>query len=130
MQAVILFVEDDRSSRRNISLFLRCSGYEVYEAENAEVAIDLLSSRHFDLIISDFNLPGEINGIEILTAFKTISGSSDGTAILITAYASDEVLSRAQSLGAVYIEKPILLNSLDKAIQQSIARRQAGGRLN
>jgi hypothetical protein len=45
MQAVILFVEDDRSSRRNISLFLRCSGYEVYEAENAEVAIDLLSSR-------------------------------------------------------------------------------------
>jgi CheY-like chemotaxis protein len=71
------------------------------------------------LIISDFNLPGEINGIEILTTFKTISGSSDGTAILITAYASDEVLSRAQSLGAVYIEKPILLNSLDKAISKA-----------
>ena len=39
-------------------------------------------------IISDFNLPGQINGMEVLTTFKNSSSSSDGTAILITAYVS------------------------------------------
>ena len=81
-------------------------------------------------IISDFNLPGQINGMEVLTTFNNSSSSSDGTAILITAYGSDEVQSRAQSLGAVYIEKPILLKSLDDAIHQSIPGREARGRLN
>jgi DNA-binding response OmpR family regulator len=51
--AVILLVEDDPTSRRSIAVFLRLTGYEVYDAEDGEMALSLLSSRQFDVVISD-----------------------------------------------------------------------------
>ena len=112
--AVIFFVEDDVVSRRNIAIFLRLSGYEVYEAENGEMALSLLSSMQFDVVISDLNLPGNLNGIDILNALKTIPRKID--AILVTGRGSDEIKSRANSLGAAYMEKPVQLRELEKTI--------------
>jgi DNA-binding response OmpR family regulator len=120
IMAVILFVEDDAVSRRNIALFLRLSGYEVYEAENGEMALSLLSSMQFDVVISDLNLPGNLNGIDILDALKTIPRKID--AILITGRGSDEIKRRANSLGAAYMEKPVQLRELENAIQQRVRR--------
>jgi DNA-binding response OmpR family regulator len=107
-------------SRRNIALFLRLSGYEVYEAENGEMALSLLSSMQFDVVISDLNLPGNLNGIDILDALKTIPRKID--AILITGRGSDEIKRRANSLGAAYMEKPVQLRELENAIQQRVRR--------
>jgi two-component system response regulator (stage 0 sporulation protein F) len=112
----ILLVEDDPTSRRNIAVFLRLVGYEVYEAEDGEMALRLLPSMQFDVVISDLNLPGKLNGIDILGALKTLPRKID--AILITGAGSDEVRSRAKSLGAVYMEKPVQLKELEQAIQQ------------
>ena len=70
--AVILLVEDDAASRRNVALFLRLAEDEVYEAEDGETALSLLSRIEFDLVLSDLNLPGGIDGIGILHALKTI----------------------------------------------------------
>lgn len=114
--AVILFVEDDFSARRNIALFLRVSGDEVYEAESGESAVDLLASIKFDIVISDLNLPGQLDGIDILRRLKEMRQKID--AILITACGSDEIKERAKSLGAFYMEKPIRLQELKKTIQQ------------
>ena len=116
----ILLVEDDRASRRNIAVFLRLAGYEVYEAEDGEMALSLLSSMQFDVVISDLNLPGNLNGIDILAAVKTLPRKIN--AILITGIGSDEVRSRAKSLGAVYIEKPVQLRELENTIQQRARR--------
>jgi CheY-like chemotaxis protein len=118
--AVILFVEDDRASRRNIALFLRLSGYEVYEAEDGEKALRLLASMQFDVVISDLSLPGNLSGIDILDALKTIPRKID--AILITGTGSDDVRRRANSLGAAYMEKPVQLRELEKTIQQRAKR--------
>jgi CheY-like chemotaxis protein len=118
--AVILFVEDDGPSRRNIARFLRLSGYEVYEAEDGEEALSLLASMQFDVVISDLNLPGGISGIDILDALATIPRKIDG--ILVTGRCSDEIKTRADSLGAAYMEKPIQLRDLEKAIQHTARR--------
>ena len=85
----ILLVEDDRTSRRNLAAFLRLAGYKVYEAEDGEIALSLLTSTQFDV---------------------------DG--ILITGTGSDKIKSRAKSLGAAYMEKPIQLRELEKTIEQ------------
>ena len=118
--AVILFVEDDPVSRRSVTSFLRLSGYDVYEAEDGAAAILLLTSMQFDLVISDLNLPGALNGIDVLATLKTVQGRVD--AILLTGRGSDEVRRRATSLGAVYMEKPVALQELEKAIQQRVRR--------
>src|SRR4051812_10158523 len=83
--AIILFVEDDAVSRRSIALFLRLSGYEVHETDNGETALKLLLSLRFDIVISDLNLPGQLNGLDILDALKAIPRKIDP--ILITALA-------------------------------------------
>jgi DNA-binding response OmpR family regulator len=116
----ILLVEDDPTSRRNIAVFLRLAGYEVYEAEDGEIALSLLSRLQFDVVISDLNLPGKLNGIDILGALKTLPRKIDS--ILITGTGSDDVRSRADSLGAAYMEKPVQLRELEKMIQQRAKR--------
>jgi DNA-binding response OmpR family regulator len=118
--AVILFIEDDAPSRRNIARFLKFSGYEVYEAEDGEAALSLLSRMQFDVVISDLNLPGEISGIDILDALKTIPRKIDG--ILVTGQGSDDIKTRADSLGAAYMEKPLQIRELEKTIEQRARR--------
>jgi DNA-binding response OmpR family regulator len=66
------------------------------------------------------NLPGNLSGIDILNALKSLPHQVDG--ILITGTGSDEIRSRAKSLGAAYMEKPIQLRELEKAIQQRARR--------
>ena len=119
--AIILFVEDDAVSRRSIAHFLRLCGYEVYEAEDGETALRLLSVMQVDIVISDLNLPGRLNGIDILDCLKTIPRKVD--AILITGTGSDDARARAHSLGAAYMEKPLRLDELQNTIQQRAARR-------
>jgi DNA-binding response OmpR family regulator len=115
-------VEDDRMSRRNLAAFLRLTGYKVYEAADGEIALSLLTSTQFDVVISDLNLPGNFNGIDVLKALKNLPGRVDG--ILITGTGSDDVKSRAKSLGAAYMEKPIQLRELEKTIQQRARKYQ------
>jgi DNA-binding response OmpR family regulator len=116
----ILLVEDDRTSRRNLATFLRSTGYAVCEAEDGEIALSLLTSTQFDVVISDLNLPGNFSGIDVLDALKTLPRKVDG--ILITGTGSAEIRSRTKALGAVYMEKPIQLRELEKAIQQRARR--------
>jgi DNA-binding response OmpR family regulator len=120
--AVILLVEDDAASRRSVALFLRLAEYEVYEAEDGEAALSLLSRIEFDVVISDLNLPGGISGIDILHALKTIPRKIG--AVLVTGRGSEEIKDTANSLGAAYIEKPLHLGELERTIQRG-GRRQA-----
>ena len=112
-QATILLVEDRSLSRQNVARFFDISGYEVYQAENGEDAIVLLSCTKFDVVISDLNLPGQITGLDILSKHRR-TRSSDGGAILVSSCGSDEVRAQAKALGAVYLEKPIFLTKLEK----------------
>jgi DNA-binding response OmpR family regulator len=116
MHRVILFIEDDRISRRNIAAFMRYSGHEVHEAEDGEAAFELLSSTDFDVVISDLNLPGSINGIEILAAIRRLPRPIK--TILITGFGSEEDEIRAALIGATYIRKPLRFEELKRSIEQ------------
>lgn len=116
--AAILFVEDDVIARRSVAHFLRLSGYDVYEAEDGEAAVRLLSNVQFDLVISDLNIPGPINGLDVLASLTRLAREID--AVLITGAGSDDVKHRARSLGALYIEKPVPLDELEKIVQQRV----------
>ena len=116
---VILFVEDDAVCRRSIAHFLRLSGYEIHEAENGEAALSLLATMQFD-VVSDMNLPGKLKGIDILDALKAIDHNIE--AILITGRGSEEIKSKANSLGADYVEKPVQLRELESTLQRRVGR--------
>lgn len=60
---VVLLVEDEVLIRIPVADSLRDRGYEVIEAGNAdEAAIVVDSGSHFDLVISDVQMPGQMDG--------------------------------------------------------------------
>jgi two-component system, cell cycle response regulator CpdR len=111
----ILVVEDDRIARLSLTMFLRLRGYAVDEAIEGERAATLMSSMHFDFVISDLHLPGKLNGIDILGLAKSSPHKTE--TILITGNGSEEAKEKADALGALYLQKPIELKEIARIIE-------------
>jgi DNA-binding NtrC family response regulator len=110
MSCNVLLVEDEPIARRNIALALERAGHNVHTAESGEAALDLLTRLSCDCVISDFRLPGKLNGLDVLKHQNAIAPG--GHLLLITAFSSDYVRSETESLGAVYMEKPLLISEV------------------
>lgn len=65
MQARILIVDDYKEIRDTLSRHYRLKGYEVKSAENGRIALQLLESEPFQVVISDVLMP-VMDGIELL----------------------------------------------------------------
>ncbi|GAA5544321.1 MULTISPECIES: response regulator [Hyphomicrobiales] len=58
----VLVVEDEPLVRIDIADYLRDCGYVVTEVGSAKEAIKVLQSTHVDLVFSDIQMPGEMDG--------------------------------------------------------------------
>jgi CheY-like chemotaxis protein len=109
----ILVVEDDSLFLWSLESFLNREGYEVSPVQSGESALDIARSQSFDLIISDFQLPG-LNGRELIRKIKSLQPATK--AILISAHQLDEVETEKDSLLNAYLNKPIELGILKKLV--------------
>ena len=66
----ILVVEDEFLIRMMVSEGFREAGYQVCEAANADWALRLIESFTPDLIVTDVQMPGSINGLEMLATVR------------------------------------------------------------
>ena len=115
----ILVVDDDRSVTGALSTILTSAGYEVLTTNSLVEAQSVLSSRSFDLVITDLRL-ADGTGIDLITHIKT--QTPDTEVILMTAFGSVEVTIEAIKRGAYYyLEKPFppkqLLALVERALQ-------------
>ncbi|MEH7294699.1 DNA-binding response regulator [Priestia megaterium] len=62
-EKTVLIVDDEIEIRNLISIYLKNEGYEVLEASDALIAMDILKEKKVDLILLDVMMPG-VNGIE------------------------------------------------------------------
>ena len=115
MPCNVLLVEDEPLARRNITHFLRRASHNVYEADSGEAALDLMARVSFDGVISDFRLPGRINGLDVLKHQNAMAPGK--RLLLITGFGSDDVKSETEALGAVYMEKPLALSEVLSIIE-------------
>jgi two-component system sensor histidine kinase EvgS len=111
-----LVVEDHPASRQIISLQLQVLGLEAQVCENASAAIELLSQKHFDLLLTDQSIPG-MQGSELAKHIRSL-GHHEIVIIGITAdiYALD---SRHQFLAAGMngvLIKPLNLMTLENEL--------------
>jgi CheY-like chemotaxis protein len=70
----VLVVDDEAVVLTVLREILRRGGYRVTTAASAEEAIDLMQKRHFDLVLTDKNLPGA-SGLEVLRVARTLDPS-------------------------------------------------------
>ena len=69
--ACILLVEDEADIRTMLAEVLADAGHEVAEAENGDSAALLLDGHAgFDLLVTDINMPGRLDGIGLAALFR------------------------------------------------------------
>ena len=106
----VLIVDDDPMMARTMVDILRFRGFQVEKAHSAGEAIDLVAAAasSFDWLISDIRMP-DLNGVELLQILK--ASHSALKAILMTAYATDELVDRGLREGvAAVLTKPVDLD--------------------
>lgn len=108
----ILVVDDDKTVRGFLELFLKTKGFaNVVSAENGEDAIKIVEKENVKLILLDVMLPG-MNGVEVLRKIKAIN--KDISVIMITGYPDEEKAKEAIREGVYdYIIKPFDLFYLE-----------------
>src|SRR5215467_12609801 len=97
MRANILVVDDERSIREVLQIFLKKEGFDVTVATTAEAALQLTRSTEFDLIVSDIKM-AEMSGIDLLREVR--AQGFNGQFIILTAFATAETAIQALKMGA------------------------------
>ncbi|MBG81196.1 MAG: hypothetical protein CMJ39_10890 [Phycisphaerae bacterium] len=126
MMPRVLVVDDKELMRDSVGTMLSRKGHTVVAANGGEAALDRLSQRDFDVVITDLQMPG-MDGI---TLMQTIRERDDSIpVILMTAFATVETAVGAMKKGAWdYITKPFsgddLLATVDRAIEHSQVLRE------
>lgn len=105
----ILIVEDEENMISFIKMELKYEGYEVNEATDGRMAVQMALENNYDLILLDLMLPG-INGLEVC---RRIRKEKDTPIIMLTA--RDSVMDKVTGLqtGADdYLAKPFAIEEL------------------
>ncbi len=106
----ILIIDDEASIRNTLREILEYEKYQVDEASDGEIGLEMLENNKFDVVLCDIKMP-KLDGIEVLE--RSISSGVDTPFIMISAHGTIETAVEATKKGAFdFIQKPPDLNRL------------------
>ena len=118
----ILWADDEIDLLKPHILFLRAKGYDPVTVNNGRDALELVASRHFDLVILDENMPG-LTGLETLQRIKEISPQTP--VIMITKSEEENIMNQAVGNNiADYLIKPVNPNQILLSIKKNLHSRK------
>ena len=82
----ILFIDDEPDILLVVGLLLKSEGFEVETALNGKIALDMIASKTYDIVVSDYLMPG-MDGIKVL---KQVRGRKDYTPFVFFSGNADE----------------------------------------
>lgn len=114
----VLIVDDDRLILATLAAGLRHAGYEVFEANSGELALERLPEIAPDLLVLDVRM-GEVSGLDVAGRLQ----ETQIPILFLTAFGDDEIVQNAIKYGATgYLVKPIDVPQLIPAIETALAR--------
>ena len=125
----ILIVDDEDGILSVLRGSLKKLGeeYHVETASSGKAALEAMEERHFDLVVTDYRMAG-MDGLALLEQIRL--SQSDIRVILMTAYGSPSVESRASQLNAYrYLAKPLEIDTFRKIVKEAlgITAKHLGG---
>jgi two-component system chemotaxis response regulator CheY len=110
-------VDDQDTMRQVITHILRQLGFEyVKSAPDAKLAFHMIKKINFDLVISDWHMPG-MTGLQLLKAIRQTEGIKDTPVLLVTSDSTKGHVIEAVKAGVNnFISKPFSGAELEKKI--------------
>jgi two-component system chemotaxis sensor kinase CheA len=118
---VILLAEDSITTRTQEKRILESAGYEVVTAVDGADAFSKLSTRDFDAVVSDVEMPN-LDGLSLAARIREDKRYEELPIVLVTSLASDDDKRRGVEVGAsAYItkgtfEQKVLLDTLERLV--------------
>ncbi len=121
--ANILVVDDEMGIRELLSEILSDEGHSIQLAENAKQAREARAAGAPDLVLLDIWMP-DTDGVTLLKEWQR-DGLLTMPVIMMSGHATIDTAVEATRIGALnFLEKPIALQKLLKAVQQGLSRAQ------
>lgn len=112
----ILLVDDEDHLQEVLGLLLELDGHQVTTAFSGEQAVERAKESQFDLVITDFKMPG-MNGMEVVRTLKKTNPNI--SVVMITGYPTEDTEKEAQKLGVDdYIAKPFHMDKMREVIRR------------
>ena len=117
----VLIVDDERAMCEMIDTSLKMRGFETAWCQSAEQALELLSQRDFDVVLTDVRMPGT-TGLQLCAQINELR--PDIPVVVMTAFGTMETAVDAMRSGAYdFITKPVELEMLSLTIARAAERR-------
>jgi DNA-binding NtrC family response regulator len=120
----ILLIEDEAAIRRVLKKIIseENDNYEVEEAEDGLVGIDMISKADYDLILCDIKMP-KMDGVEVLEKVRKIKPETP--IVMLSGHGDLDTAVNTMRLGAFdYISKPPDLNRLLNTVRNALDRKK------
>lgn len=119
----VLVAEDDEPMRDVISDVLTKAGYNVFPAVDGMVAIQELKKRHYDVILTDYQMP-RLNGLELLAFSQELMPE---TPVILISGAHPSLEQVAIERGAfAWIRKPVPMTQVLLIVRAAMEQTRSG----
>jgi two-component system, chemotaxis family, chemotaxis protein CheY len=120
--AAILTVDDSASIRQTIKIALTTQGHSISEAVDGQDGLTKANSGHFDLIITDLNMPN-MDGLMMIRELRKNPAHAGIPILFLTTESDASVKQQAKSAGATgWVTKPFVSEQLQKVVEKVLAR--------
>ena len=122
MSARILVVDDAAFMRMMIRDILVKNGFEVAgEAANGKEAVEIIKTKYFDLIVTDYNMP-EMDGKQLTEYVRTNSTQSTIPILMVSSESDSNRLAAVQQVGVSAIcDKPFAPDTVRELLLKMLA---------
>lgn len=122
MSEKVLVIEDNLQVRENIIEILEAEGYEMFQAENGAIGVDVARKKQPDLIICDIMMP-QMDGFMVLEELRRNILTVNIPFIFLTAKDTRDDLRKGMQMGADdYISKPFTIEEVIQAVEVRLNR--------
>lgn len=124
---IVLVIEDDPAVREMLEILFEGEGHRTTAVASSAAALALAARAEMvpDVIVADYNLPGDLTGAQ-LVALLRVSLHSEIPGIILTGDISTETLRKIRQAGCEHISKPASADMLTQRVQRFIAPTRRG----
>lgn len=116
--ARVLLVEDEPINAEVVKTMLERNGHTVELADTGTMALHLATTKEFNLILMDINLP-DMSGIETTRSIKARGVETEIVALTGNAYEEDKLRTKEAGM-AYHLVKPVMFHELNNVIKLAL----------